>query len=145
MGLLDYVFPRKREGGSTPQDGAGREEESGAGESGAPAPALAAAEGSESGEAASTPRHGDAPHTPEPAPLPALASFPTQTDSYSSDGPLDAGLRDMFTGASVMDPQLAALMKRVEQVAADDLAAELRDFARAIGAEGAESGGRTPG
>ena len=81
---------------------------------------------------------------PEPSP-PALEPSPARTDSYSSDGPLEANLRDLFSEASVVDPQLASLLGRIGDVGADDLAAELRDFSRAIGAEGAGSEGRTPG
>ena len=81
---------------------------------------------------------------PEP-PSPALEPSPARADSYSSDGPLEADLRDLFSEASVMDPQLASLLGRIGDVAADDLASELRDFSRAIGADGAGSEGRTPG
>lgn len=49
---------------------------------------------------------------------------------------LDADIRDLFTEhTTVMDPQLEALLARVENVDARDLADELRQFARSIGAD----------
>ena len=84
--------------------------------------------------------------TPEPASRPSSREpSATRAEPSGGEGPLEADLRDLFAEASVVDPQLASLVRRIDRVAADDLAAELKDFSRAIGAEGAGSEGRTPG
>ncbi len=168
MNILDYVIPKKGWGYLMPQPGAGEEEEPQAGDSDLPEPAIAEAEDpvqasarpvppplmevslppqrEEEAESPSFPQKRESSPAPTPgATAPALAPPPTRTDSYGRDGPLEAGLRDLFTEASVMDPQLVSLLRRIGHVGADDLAAELKDFSRAIGAEGAGSEGRTPG
>jgi hypothetical protein len=168
MNILDYVIPKKGWGYLMPQPGAGEEEEPQAEDSDLPEPAIAEAEDpvpasartvppplmevslppqrEEEAESPSFPQKRESSPAPTPgATAPALASPPARTDSYSRDGPLEAGLRDLFTEASVMDPQLVSLLRRIGHVGADDLAAELKDFSRAIGAEGAGSEGRTPG
>ena len=168
MNILDYVIPKKGWGYLMPQTGAGEEEEPQTADSDLPEPAIAVAvdpapvspgpvspplmeaspppQPEEEAEPPSFPQKRESSPAPAPgAPAPALAPSPTQTDSYSSDGPLEAGLRDLFAEASVVDPQLVSLLRRIGHVGADDLAAELKDFSRAIGAEGAGSEGRTPG
>ena len=168
MNILDYVIPKKGWGYLMPQPGAGEEKEPRAGDSDLPDPAIAEAEDpvpasarpvspplmeavpppqrEEEAESPSFPQKWESSPAPAPgATAPALASPPARTDSYGRDGPLEAGLRDLFTEASVMDPQLVSLLRRIGHVGADDLAAELKDFSRAIGAEGAGSEGRTPG
>ena len=158
MNILDYVIPKKGWGYLMAQTGAGDEEEPQAGDSDLPEPAIAEAEdpvpvsarpvSPPLMEAVPPPQREEEAESAAPtpgAPAPALAPSPAQTDSYSSDGPLEAGLRDLFAEASVVDPQLVSLLRRIGPVGADDLAAELKDFSRAIGAEGAGSEGRTPG
>ena len=72
------------------------------------------------------------PVQPQPAP-------PTGGDS--SDDSLAGGLRELFTESSTIDPQLEALLKKVEAVSASDLANDLKDFAKSIGAERSEQNG----
>ena len=158
MNILDYVIPKKGWGYLMPQPGAGDEEEPQAGDPILPEPTVAEPENPAPVSARPVspplmeaipppqPEEEAEPAPPAPgAPAPALAPSPAQTGSYSSDGPLEAGLRDLFSEASVVDPQLVSLLRRIGHVGADDLAAELKDFSRAIGAEGAGSEGRTPG
>ncbi len=156
MNILDYVIPKKGLGYLMPQPDAGEEEGPQTGNAAEPASAEAEDPGPAGAATVSPPEmeadpptqreEQAAPAAPEPeAAEAAAAPSPDRADSYGSDGPLDAGLRDLFSEASVMDPQLASLVKGVDRVSAEDLAAELRDFSRAIGAEGAGSGGRTPG
>lgn len=171
MNILDYLVPKKGWGYLMTQNGASEEEEPPAAEAEQPEPADAQQPKPASAEARQPEQVSANPVTPpameasppppreeEPrpaaaapeapvqeTPAPALEPSPARTDSFSSDGPLEADLRDLFSEASVMDPQLASLLGRIGDVGADDLAAELRDFSRAIGAEGAGSEGRTPG
>ena len=60
---------------------------------------------------------------------------PDPTPTNSEPGTLEAPLRDLFTEGSALDPQFEALLERVEKVDARDLATELRDLARSIGAD----------
>ena len=86
------------------------------------------------------PPPGQTPGTPPPATPAPPAGVPTAPApaAASSEGdrdPLDAPLRDLFTQASSMDPQLEALLKRVDKVDAKDLIDDLRQFSQSIGAD----------
>ena len=70
---------------------------------------------------------------PPDGPQPASSSEPAGAGVESA--PLDSPLRDLFTEASTMDPQLESLLKRVEKVDARGLAEELREFSRSVGAD----------
>ena len=66
---------------------------------------------------------------PPPPPPPAAQADPE---------PLDNPLRDLFTEAQAMDPQLEALLKRVDKISAKDLITELHAFAKSVGVESAQ-------
>ena len=89
----------------------------------APAPAPAAP--------APAPVAATTPAAPTPAPAEADGAAP-------ADDPLATGLRDLFTENSAMDPQLEALLKRVDKVSAIEISTELREFARSVGVPATE-------
>ena len=85
-----------------------------------------------------------APGAGGPAPEGAPTSNPSGSpDSPSRSDSLEQPLRDLFAQAEVKDPHLSSLLARVEDVDVKTLASELRDFARALGAEGAGRSGES--
>lgn len=85
-----------------------------------------------------------APTTPAPAPVEASTPAAPTPAPAEADGaapvedPLASGLRDLFTENSAMDPQLEALLKRVDKVSAIEISTELKEFARSVGVPGTE-------
>ena len=84
--------------------------------------------------------------SPVPSPTPpspvvggagAQASPPAGTQAEADDGSdtLDSPLRDLFTEAAGVDPMLQSLLARVGEINARDLADELKQFAKSVGAE----------
>ena len=77
----------------------------------------------------------DAPPAPPP---PAQAPPSGEPTAQAEADPLDNPLRDLFTEASAMDPMLEALLKRVDEITAQDLITELKAFAKSVGVESAQ-------
>ena len=83
------------------------------------------------------------PAAPAPAPQPAAPAAPAPAAPAPASGgdggdPLDLGLRELFTETAAVDPQLEALLGRVERVSAGELASELKEFAKSIGVPASE-------
>ena len=90
------------------------------------------------------PALGSTPGAGPPAPEGAPTSNPSGSpDSPSRSDSLEQPLRDLFAQAEAKDPHLSSLLARVEDVDVKTLASELRDFARALGAEGAGRSGES--
>ena len=75
---------------------------------------------------------------PSPPPDPAAAEAPVG-EPEAEDVSLDAPLRELFTENTKLDPQMESLLESVDQLEASDLAAELLQLAKSIGADGAEA------
>ena len=75
-----------------------------------------------------------------PEGTPTLNPSGSPNPASGSDA-LDKPLRELFAQAETRDPHIESLMRLVEDVDMKTLASELRDFVRAIGAEGAGRSG----
>ncbi len=73
------------------------------------------------------------------AQAPAPSETPQPAPSDEGDDALASPLRDLFTEASSMDPQLKQLLERVEQINAQEIYADLQDFVKTIGADKTEA------
>ena len=102
----------------------------------APAPApQPAAQAAAPAPAAPAPA---APAPAAPAPAAPAPAAPAPSSGGDSGDPLDLGLRELFTETAAVDPQLEALLGRVERVSAGELASELKEFAKSIGVPASE-------
>ena len=89
--------------------------------------------------AAPPPPAAPPPAAPPAEATPPAAPPPATAEEGATEDPLDTGLRDLFTESAFIDPQLEALLKKVELVAATDLAAELKEFAATVGMGSSDS------
>ena len=85
-----------------------------------------------------TPASNPAAATKPPPPTQAPPSGVPAPAAQADPEPLDNPLRDLFTENTAMDPQLEALLKRVDKISAKDLFTELHAFARSVGVESAQ-------
>ena len=106
-------------------------------EAGASAPSVSPAPAQDPAPPGQTAAPRPAPEAASPGrrPVPTPTPAPTPTATTADDGSLDSPLRELFTEHSTLDPQLETLLAKVEKLDARDLANELREFARFIGAE----------
>lgn len=131
MGFMDKILKGKGDDGLLPDQPGGDQ----------PADDLASVQAMYGLQEDPTAPVADAPPTPsasqQPAPAPSETPQPAPTDD--GDDALASPLRDLFTEASSMDPQLKQLLERVEDINAQEIYADLQDFMKTIGADKIES------
>jgi len=78
------------------------------------------------------PDNSPVPRPPESKPVPGPPD-PGGQLSPDGDGLLETPLRELFIEGSALDPQFEALLERVQQVDAQDLAKDLKELVKALG------------